>query len=188
MSMQPIDYPVKININFMIEGEVAAHILELNQKIVRNGHSDIDFSNQAGHMPHITLIMGDVSAKHEFENLVKLCSEFFKRKTEIPYRISQPYLKEPSQQYVFVDILPQAQFREFRLDLFDYVGKFIECDEHGSPTNPTHITVGYYKSNYRRIRLSYANMQLEGVANCIGICEVGTYGTCVRTYNEIKIG
>lgn len=188
MSMLPIDYPVKININFMIEGEVATHILELNQKIVRNGHSDIDFSNSVGHLPHITLIMGEVGTKHKFENLVKLCGEFFKRKTAIPYHISQPYLKEPSQQYVFVDILPQAQFREFRLDLFDYVGEFIEYDDHGSPTNTTHITVGYYKSNYRRIRLSCANMQLEGVANSIRICEVGTYGTCVRTYQEIKIG
>src|SRR5437868_1699959 len=128
-----MNFPKRINISLALNCDLAKLAIELNQIIVEDGYSEISFTAPSPHIPHVTLLMGKVAARSDYFHLLRTCKAFAATVGSFYYRISPPYLKPPSQHFIFSDTLPQSRFRIVRRQLHELSGEFLECDHHGGP-------------------------------------------------------
>jgi hypothetical protein len=169
--------------------ELKSSITALNQIVVESGFCEISFNGGSPHIPHVTLIMGEVGDEADFASLVTVCEAFTSHMKQFSYKTSAPYLKRPSQHFIFTDTLPQEHFRSLRRSLYEEAGQFIECDHHGGPDNPSHITIGYAKPIYPFLsKLVSVYKRPSGCAEMLQICAAGSRGTCVEILHQILIG
>lgn len=184
-----ISYPARININFALPAEIEEYVVSLNRLLMNVGFNEIRFSGEDAHIPHITLLMGDVATHSHYEALVDACRGFAVGRDEVPYNLTKPYWKQPSRRFVFIDTVPLERFRTFRKQLDEFVRGLIECEQYGGPENPSHITVGY--SDIRKFDLSSIaapHKNQAGVGSVIRICRAGSRGTCIEVLEEILLG
>lgn len=182
-------FPKCLNICLELNESLRRSITEINDVIVADGFSEISFAPPSDHIPHVTLLMGEVEGEGDFINLTRAVTDFAACQSPFDYSLSKPYLKRPSQHFIFVDTLPQDHFKAFRRSLHDSSGEYMECEHHGGPDNPSHITVGYAKPIYSRLgRLASRFRRTKGRAENIQICEAGRRGTCIKDLHKIPIG
>ncbi len=190
MNKIPLDlsFPARININFAISGEVEKVVRAMNAVFLAHGFNEIDFSERSNHLPHVTLLMGEVSSRLSLERIIASCRSFSLVNSSLQYKIGRPYWKKPSQRYLFLDVEPLEVFRTFRLALHSEIEHDIACEFHGGPRNPSHVTVGY--GDNQRIPLSDVDMlysELYSQANSLRICEAGKRGTCRDVFASFKL-
>src|SRR5689334_13556253 len=173
-------FPLRANISFTLSHDVREEVLKLNSIIVRDGFSEIDFSGPSAPIPHITLLMGEVDSADDLKALIEALQYFGQHHEPISYEIGRPYLRRPSRNFIFVDTLPQSEFRLFRLELHQILSKFIDCDLHGGPKNISHITLGYAHGVYPGIdNLIQVARPAKGIADTFQIAKTGQRGTCL---------
>ena len=183
-----MQFPTRININMALGAEVLAYVRSLNSMIVRDGYRDIDFSIEPGPQPHITLLMGEVDTGEDLDCLVQLTQSFAHSRSGLRYTLGKPYLRQPSQRFIFVDVLPQEPFRTLRTALYELASEFIECEHHGGPGNVSHITLGYAHEVYPNLRALIDNSErVAGVAETLQVSEAADRGTCRRVLHQVVL-
>ena len=184
-----MNFPLRVNISLRLNPELEDMVRSLNRQIVERGYDGISFVDGSPHIPHVTLLMGEVTDAVDFGQLVSLCNDFAHLQKPFRYRVSKPYLMRPSQHFIFVDTLPQETFRVLRRSLHETAGEELECEHHGGPDNPSHITIGYAKPIYPDLdHLCESFQRTTGVAEEIQICRAGNYGTCIEILHKINLG
>ncbi len=179
MNMKNLTFPARINVNFELAADVDAYVRQLNGELLTAGFDEISFSNESKHLPHLTLLMGDVQSRSLLETMISKCESIFATSKRITYTLSPPFWKKPSQKFLFIDTLPTEVFRGFRIQLFGQIKDQISCEYHGGPENPSHITVGYGES--KRVNLALlARIPAPAQARtgAMRICVAGERGTC----------
>jgi hypothetical protein len=187
-SLPNIPFPARININCPIPSDVDAVVRSINSRLLDDGFTDVDFSDDSPHLPHVTLLMGEVPSRSALEALLERCQHFAQSQSQFAYSLGPPYWKKPSLKFLFLDTLPLERFRRFRVDLLSELGGLIHCEFHGGPENPSHITAGYGDS--RRLpseRLMPMYRRVDGIATHIRICEAGERGTCHSPIAEFAL-
>jgi 2'-5' RNA ligase len=180
-------FPLRVNISFMLSREVTEEICRLNSIIVRDGFREIDFSKSSAPIPHITLLMGEVDEEEDLKGLIQALRGFSLHEP-IKYKISQPYLRRPSRNFIFVDTVPQKAFRLLRRKLHEALSEFIDCELHGGPDNVSHITLGYAHRAYPGIdKLIKSAQSAGGLADTFQVAETGRRGTCKRLIARIPM-
>lgn len=182
-----LSFPLRTNISFMLSDGVRKEVRKLNSIIVKDGFAEIDFSAVSAPLPHITLLMGEVDHLQDLKTLIQALTSFSQHQAPIDYRIGKPYLRDPSRNFIFVDTVPQEQFRLLRLELDQILSRFIDCDMHGGPKNVSHITLGYAHGVYPGIqKLVQVARPVVGVAETFQVAETGIRGTCRRLIARIS--
>jgi hypothetical protein len=188
---KPALYPSKININLGLSNEVNDFCIAINQYIVSKGFNEINFQGDQHHLPHITLLMGEIKTENDYMSLIHICNLFSQKCKAINYEVSMPYWKKPLEKFVFVDVLPLEEFTKFRLDLYEDVKELIKCSTYGGPNSETHITVGYADSTEAKdLDLDIINSSSYGrlgVASSVRICKAGVHGTCNEIFNQFYL-
>lgn len=183
-----IPFPARININCPIPTVVAEVVESMNSRMVDSGFLDIEFSEHSPHLPHVTLLMGEVADRSALEELLRKSEQFASMQPSFGYSLGPPYWKKPSLKFLFMDTPPLERFRIFRAELFAQLNGLIKCEFHGGPENPSHITVGYGDSRRLPIeRFLSLYRKVEGVASHIRICEAGERGTCHSPMAEFAL-
>lgn len=181
-------FPQRLNINLALSEALKHEIVDLNRIVVEDGFSEISFQAQSSQIPHITLLMGDVDSEADFEDIVAACQKFATALSVFSFEVSSPYLKQPSQNYIFSDVLPQDLFLTIRQSLHNGVAQFIKCDDHGNPDTPSHITIAYAQPFYPYpSKLVSMQKPTLGCAEMVQICRTGPRGTCVEVLRQISI-
>jgi hypothetical protein len=181
-------FPIRLNINMALDSEVESAVLFMNSIIVNTGFDNINFGKNGKHIPHITLLMGYVKNESSLHRIIERCESFASTYKPISYKISFPYWKLPSKNFIFVDTLPVEQFRNFRIKLYTRVGELVECQEHGRPENPSHITIGYSDAKNFQIHNIACNFNPPvGVGSVIRLCRAGYLGTCTDIFHKISL-
>lgn len=174
-----IEYPVRININSSLSPTVDHLVRTLNQCFLRAGCDDIDFSPSSSHIPHLTLLMGTVHDSRSLAEIGAHCEAFALHTRKIEFSLSKPFWKKPSLKFMFLDAEPYEPLKELRTQLLDELSGLIECEFHGGPENPSHITVGY--GSERQVKLSQVRrLYSETVTELVDlrIALAGERGTC----------
>jgi len=173
----------------MLSDEVLKEVRRLNSIIVGDGFREIDFSDHSEPIPHITLLMGEIDNEEDLNGLIQTLERFSLHQPPIKYKISQPYLRPPSRNFIFVDTVPQKAFRLLRRKLHEALSDYIDCELHGGPDNVSHITLGYAHRAYPGIGKLIKNaVSAGGVANTFQVAETGKRGTCRRLIARIPRG
>jgi hypothetical protein len=183
-----LSFPARINVNAPLPASVTAVVQQMNEVFLRSGFDDIDFSDGSLHLPHVTLLMGEVASAAHFKELLEKCESFAGRHPAIPYSVGEPFWQKPALKFMFVDTNPLPLFKDFRVAFYNEVRDLIRCEYYGGPENPSHITVGYGDS--RRLPLAKvkdAYRSTSGIANAIRICEAGERGTCHNALAEFRL-
>jgi hypothetical protein len=187
-SIEALDlrFPLRTNISFMLSPDILDEVCRLNSIIVNDGFREIDFSRPSPPIPHITLLMGEVDHRDDLQQLIKALETFSLDLPPIKYKISPPYLRRPSRNFIFVDTVPQKAFRLVRRKLHEALSPFIDCELHGGPDNVSHITLGYAHRSYPGLdKLLKTAQPTSGVANTFQVAETGKRGTCRRLIARI---
>jgi hypothetical protein len=174
-----LSFPLRININAPLPASLTTMVQQMNEVFLRSDFDEIDFSSGSLHLPHVTLLMGEVASASHFKQLLEKCESFAGRHPAIPYSVGEPFWQKPALKFMFIDTNPLSLFREFRIALHNEVLDLIRCEYYGGPDNPSHITVGYGDS--RRlplVKVKDAYRSISGIANAIRISEAGERGTC----------
>jgi len=183
-----MEFPLRVNISFMLCETIHAHVLSLNRLVVDAGYNEICFSGPDAVMPHITLLMGEVDTEDEYDLLAEELRVLAETMYPIQYRIGRPYLRQPSQHFIFVDVHPERKFRDYRVEMHADLGRYIECDHHGGPHNVSHITIGYCPIVYPGLQeLVRKSNRLPGIADTIQLSVAGKRGTCVKKLHEFRL-
>lgn len=187
--MNNLQFPIRININFALSEDIEKYARELNEILLEQQYNEIDFSLTSDHLPHITLLMGEVDTSLALDELIRRCETFHASSMPIAYEISTPFWKKPSQKFLFIDTLPMEIFKRFRVSLYSELEGLLHCEFHGGPENPSHITIGY--GDPRRIGLPQLarlkapkNLQTQSMR----ICLAGERGTCHTVLAEFGGG
>jgi hypothetical protein len=187
----PMLYPLKININLGLSNQINDFCIAINQYIVNEGYDEINFKEGPQHLPHITLLMGEIKTSDDYLNLIYICNLFSQKRKAIDYEVSRPYWKKPLEKFVFVDVLPLEEFTKLRLELYEDVKGLIKCSAYGGPNSETHITVGYADSTDAKDLdfniVNSSSYKRLGVANSVRICRAGVHGTCSEIFNQFYL-
>jgi hypothetical protein len=179
------EFPMRANINFALDGAALRYAKMLNATVCDDGYDEIAFSGKQAVIPHITLLMGEINSREHFDSLSKILRAFSTALSPLTYTFSRPYLRCPSQHFIFVDTLPREDFRHLRIGLYDRVNEFIECEFHGGPDNVSHVTVGFAGDIYPNIpALCAIKPPNGGMAETIQICLAGKRGTCTTVLEK----
>ena len=190
MSFSNIDlsFPARINVNAPLPPSVAASVQKMNAVFLQAGFDEIDFSAGSPHLPHVTLLMGEVESASHFKELLARCERFASRNSSIAYSVGEPFWQKPALKFMFVDTNPLEKFKDFRVALYGEVQDIIRCEFYGGPENPSHITVGYGDSRrfpIAKVKDVYSSS--SGVFDVIRICEAGERGTCHSSLAEFRL-
>jgi hypothetical protein len=177
--MNNLQFPARININFALSIDVEGYVRDLNDALLDKGLNEIDFSEDSDHLPHLTLLMGEVNSQMDLDELIAHCKDFQAKNASLDYELSAPFWKKPSQKFLFIDTLPTEAFRTFRVSLFEGLSGLLHCEFHGGPDNPSHITIGYgdsRKINLTQLTRMPAPRKLK--TQSMRVCIAGERGTC----------
>jgi hypothetical protein len=181
-----MNFPLRININFSLPDKLEGFVKDINNEFINEGYPDVDFVPEGSHLPHITLLMGTVNSKNDLDEILRKITIFKNEINPIEYTVGHPYWKEPSQKFAFVDTLPLEIFKKFRLKLLLNLNGLINCEFHGGPENPSHITVGYGDKKTIDLKQFVELTPKEGfITNSVRVCIAGERGTCSDILLEI---
>lgn len=169
----------KININIAVTGSALEYAKFLNAVVVQQGSSDINFQQKA--IPHVTLLMGELSTGATLKAIITLLES--QRHTFAPflYNFSPPHLVKPGGKFCFLNITNNQPFFELKHRLADLLIGLVTFDFHGGPDNPPHLTFGYFNQPQVSLPVDALRPLEDGVlANCLQICSVGLRGTCTE--------
>ena len=177
-------YPLRLNISFELSPAVEEKVVSANHKLVNLGYKEINFQPDGGAIPHVTLLMGDVASRADFERLQQILVAFAKREKSIHYVVQRPYLKLPSKSFIFVDVEPAETFRLLRHRLFEQVNQLLAFEYHGGPDNVSHITLGYARPSLASVgKISQEfESDLNGIASALALSRVGNRGACIEKF------
>ncbi len=178
----PINFPARLGVSLELDGPLRAWAIRSNATIVRAGFSEIRFCGKGAAIPHITLLMGEVANSRHYTNLLRAIAGYCSQVDPISYSVSTPCLDEPEGNFVFANVLPPDVFKETRFALFRLVSADIECELHGRPENPAHLTLGYVDPSTFDVAQFNVATPPPGLAKGIQIGSVGAHGTCVRRH------
>ncbi len=182
-----IEFPKRFNIHAQFDNCSLAQIVELNKEINRLCSSEIIFDQDSPHIPHITLLMGNL---FDIESLNQVCNSlgrFAKETEEFTYSISKYKLMEPEKKYLFAFPEPSLIIYEIKKNLFKTVGEFLTFDKHGTQNTIPHLTLAYFKENNDTLAKVIKFKRIIGKINKIAIAETGRKGTCVNIIEEFNL-
>lgn len=189
MSLQaPHEFPMRINVSYLLSPEVLEFVLRSNSEIFRQG-GEFQFAPIGRQIPHITMLMGTVdnnASLRAVSDIVALTAAGF---DAISYSIGEPYFPAPDRRYVFVDTDPQAAFLAQRTVLQERLGHLLEIDDFGDANNVSHITLGFNDSgNDLAVLGEPSGGTTRGIASSLQIALTGPRGTCIETLELFAVG
>lgn len=190
-ALSELEYPLRVNVNYLVEGEIAAYVTHINVLADRERGNEIRFPPRGDAIPHITMIMGEVRTSDELRalgiRLAKICPEL----QPISYGLTMPYFPTHKQDYLFVDVTPRQRFQEQKHAIGSAAAGLLNMNRYGSAQNVAHITLAYLTGAQREHVLREAQLYdrpEHGHADRLHLSLTGRYGTCIETIAAYDVG
>lgn len=179
----------KINIHIPIRGEANRFCIEANEAVRRVTKSDIDFSPNSFHIPHITLYMGYVNSESDFDLLMKKIHELSLTIPSTKMQLTKPYLKEPKKNYLFVDTNKSNELIKLKGEVKSLCGNLVEPLDWDVVGETPHITIAYIQSGFDQVNklLPSFNREISLDFNAIEISYCGARGSCLGAIRAFEL-
>ena len=174
------DFPMRMNIHFCLEEPLSSEIKSLNKVLVTQG-SDIDFSKE--HIPHLTVLMGNVPSLENYTKILKGISEVASETKRQKITVTNPYIVTPKRNFLFMDVAPKNRIKYIKYAFFNKIKKYMRFDYYGMPKVSPHITLGYIDTITDEIGVRINEIRIEhsnSVVSKIGISPASDKGTCLK--------
>lgn len=177
--------PVKINIHIPIRGKLFSDCLEINKIINQKEKSAIDFSATSLQIPHLTLLMGTVYNKESLDNIFNTVAELSNKINPFVLPITNPYIKQPNNKYLFIDVKDNGTLEDFQNQLKRKINTEIECSRFGGINFEPHITLGYCASKFEKpmnFNLSIGEINIDAIEISLS----GSKGSCIGSLRTFE--
>ena len=156
------DGPFKINVHFELPERLCDLTIDANASIRRIVTSEIDFSAQSLHKPHMTLAMGYCETELVFWKLLEFVDTFCKIHPPIETTFGKPYLKAPKRTYAFVDPDSSIDILHYKKELDKTIKALLQPLEWDVVSEPPHVTLAYIKSRHDEIEAFLLGIDVSG--------------------------
>lgn len=171
----------KLNIHLSLDQEAQRFCREVNAGIRSIVESTIIFDENSPMIPHITLVMGELSPSCTLADLSLLTTSISKRYFSLKIRFGKPYVENHKNTYIFMDAEHNHELLELRRDFAERaLGSHLLSSEKYSET--PHLTLANIRATEKEAVGAYLQSlqpALEVVCNAIEISHVGPKGTCI---------
>jgi len=180
----------KINIHIPIRGLLHEYCFTTNEKVKSITQTEIDFGFNSFQIPHITLYMGYLKSDILFEELFKRLYIYSKKIVSFEIELTEPYLKEPRENYLFLDTYQSEKIIKLKHEIKEVVDDLIEPLEWDVAAEPPHITLAYIKKDQAMIKelLKSLKMPPKLNATAIEVSFCGSRGSCLGSIKSIEVG
>jgi len=179
----------KVNIHIPIRGHLSKYCFSVNDKVKSVTDTEIDFGFKSFQIPHITIYMGYLKSDAIFEELLERLYLYSSKISAFEITFTEPYLKEPKENYLFLDTYQSEKIIKLKQEVKDLIGDLIEPLEWDVVAEPPHITLAYIKRNQAAIKqlLRYFTPPPKLFANAIELSFCGPRGSCLGTIKSIEL-
>lgn len=179
----------KINIHIPIRGEANRYCMEINKAVRQLTKSDIDFSPNSFHIPHITLYMGYVNSESDFDLAMEKIHQLTMSIPSTIIKLTKPYLKEPKKNYLFIDTNKTTELIKLKEEVKSVCNNIIEPLDWDVVGETPHITLAYIQNGFNQVNnlLSSFNRELTLDFNSIEISYCGPRGSCIGTIRAFEL-
>ncbi len=186
--LMPENFPLRINISYLLDGVVAEYVTKANSAIFVDG-GEFEFEPEGIAIPHITMLMGDVGSSSDLDEVIAVVADTANELAPIDFELSDPYFRDGRGRFIFVDTNPQPQFYQQRLLLQNRAGSLLKIDHYGGAENVSHITLGYNDRGTDPALLEQfkVNHLVTGKASLMQVARTGSRGTCIETLQTFSI-
>ena len=173
--------PTKMNIHIPLRGSAFDYCFQLNAKILQVASSTINFGPSSFHIPHITINMGYLNNSADFIVALDSLYALAKEQNIFKIQLSKIYLKEPSKNYVFIDIDQIDRVFELKHIVSHRLGGLIMPLDWDVVNERPHVTVAYIEDNFNAVEDLLLNYPLgpECTADALEISFAGPKGSCL---------
>jgi len=180
---------MEINIHIILPPRINQMATALNLAISSITPSEIVFDTQSPHIPHLTLIMGDTRPGVSIKDVLAAVQRSLRGVTPFQLETEPPYIAQPSNAFVFLDVGPDELLKALKQRVYDNVSDMLFTPWYGKPDAPAHITIGYVTDKQQQIRaaIDAAYTRFMESFSYIGISLQGRRGTCVKLLHEIAL-
>jgi 2'-5' RNA ligase superfamily len=177
----------KINIHVPVEGDLLAYVRRINRPIVARGFSDISFQTGSQQIPHVTLLMGNIE-RGDLSQALGRIKDIAATVRQFEFAVTPPFIVSPSQKFCFLGVIPEEPFVKIKELLATNLRNIIKPDFHGGPSNPPHITFGYFNNPQQELPAESKEVyHLSAVAGYLEASPAGLRGTCSGILSKTKL-
>lgn len=178
----------KINLHFPLRGDIATYCVNLNKDLQTLTKSEIDFSPNSFHVPHLTLCMGYIHREEQYKIILNEIFEFAQKMSVLTISMTKPYLKKPGNNYIFIDAKESSQIIEVKRNIYTKIDRLIEPLNWDVVNEPPHITVGYIKGGFEKVEQFLASYPEPNLwcADSIEMSFCGKLGTCLGAIRSFE--
>ena len=182
-------FPQKINIHFPLRGRLHEFALSVNREILKIVPTEIDFSPASFQIPHVTVYMGFVKNLQDLQRLMRVTQEFSRNVCPMTVTVTNPYLKEPRRNWIFVDIVESKEFINLKLQFKELANTYLEPLVWDVVAEPPHITVGYIKTNLDTVEKELKKISVDDsfVLDAIELSFGGLRGSCLGSIRTFEL-
>jgi hypothetical protein len=178
----------RININLALDEISLDYCLGINAGIHTITDSQIVFSENSTMIPHITLVMGNLTGSYTVQDIAEEIKQAVKVPLVLNTVITSPYLEKNTNSFIFSDVIVDRDFIAFRQDLKKRMQNYLS-NIFNPPSSVPHISLGYITNKKREVQSYLEGIQINHklLSPAIRISNVGVKGTCINVLFQIDM-
>lgn len=177
----------KINLHLPVFGVINDFVLKSNKRILEITESEINFSPSSFQIPHITLAMGFIESIKDYENICYKLTDFVEHLPSLNLTFKQPYIKKPSNKYVFIDVNPANEIIMLKKELNSLIKSDFKSVKWDILNEPPHITIGYINGKQKEIESEFYQIpEVSMTVNQMNLSFTGNRGSVIGTLKEFR--